>query len=406
MIQLNIDRSKFEFYLLHIFIILILIRSSGIGFAYPNIEELLGFANYTPQKIIQTLLTGLLFVYFFFFPERFRVLAIRGPANYILVISIVGSIVFSEQLVLSVRFLLSFLVLIVPIALFVNRYGVFRLIKIVSLFLVFLLISCYIYIAIFPHYGIMAGNHSGAFRGLFIHKNIFGIFCVITTVFCLFSYYSNEIDGRKRYLIMVFLCAVAVIKSLSTTSTVLFGLSLIAFYFFYIICVVRGIHLRVLLYYFFLFLVLTFVTVFSVYFEEITYALGKDPTLTGRTELWETLIQVASQKPIFGHGLGLFFRPEIMYEYSSDFGWEAKSTHNSFIDLYLGIGFVGLCSFLWLLISKILVYPLFVKFSHTRLLSVTGILLIICYGFSEAGAFLGVGLIWVLLVVFIYGSSE
>jgi O-antigen ligase len=383
-----------------------LFRSSDIGFGYPNIEELLGFANYTPQKIIQTLILLLLCVYFFFFPERLLLLKIRGLTSYILAIAIVGSVVFSNHLLLSARFLLSFVVIFIPLVLFSSRYGVSSLITLVSYFLFFLLIACFIYVAIFPYYGIMAGNHDGAFRGLFLHKNAFGFFCVVTSLFCFFSYHADSVKGRKRYLVMFILCSIAVVKSLSTTSIVLFGFSTIAFYFFYGIYLVREPHLRIVFYYFFLFFTLTFLILFSVYFEEITYALGKDPTLTGRTELWETLIHIASEKPIFGHGFGLFFRPEIMYEYSSEFGWEAKSTHNSFIDLYLGIGIVGLCSFLWLLITKIGTYPLFSRFSHFRLLSVTGIILVFCFGFSESGAFLGVGLIWVLLVVFIYGASE
>lgn len=382
-----------------------LFRTSDIGFGYPNIEELLGYANYTPQKIAQALVLLLLIVYLFFFPKRIRVLRLNSLNAYILTATIAMSVLFSNHFFLSARYLLSFLVVLLPVVFFINVYGVEKLVTLVTRFLFCLLILSIAYVILFPQYGIMGGNHSGAYRGMFLHKNVFGFFCVLTSIFCLFSYLNEAVRGKKRYIMLYALCAIATLKSLSTTSMVLFLFALIAFLYFHSVYWIKDTSLRLVLYYTFVIFVSIFLFTFSVYFEEITYALGKDPTLTGRTELWEILIYIGSDRPIFGHGFGLFFRPEIMHEYSSEFGWDAKSAHNSYLDLYLGLGATGLCSFLWILISRIVSYPRTLKLVYSRLLSITGLIVIMCFGFSESGAFLGTGLVSLLLVIFIYSYS-
>lgn len=382
-----------------------LFRTSDIGFGYPNIEELLGYANYTPQKIAQALILLCLIIYLFFFPQRIRGLRLNSLNAYILTVTVVMSVLFSNHFFLSARYLLSFLVVLLPVVLFINVYGVAKLVTIVTRFLFYLLLVSIAYVILFPQYGIMGGNHSGAYRGMFIHKNVFGFFCVLTSIFCLFSYLTETARGRKRYIILYAICAIATFKSLSTTSIVLFLFALIGFVFFHSVYLIKGTSLRLVLYYSFVIFISIFLLMFSVYFEDITYALGKDPTLTGRTELWEILIFIGFDRPIFGHGFGLFFRPEIMHDYSAEFGWDAKSAHNSYLDLYLGLGVMGLSSFLWILISRIVSYPRARKLDYSRLLSITGIIVIMCFGFSESGAFLGTGLVSVLLVIFIYSFS-
>ena len=337
---MKIDSKKFEFYLLYFCLFLSLVRSSGIGFAYPNIESLLGYANYTHQKIIQAFILILLVIYFYLFPNRVFFNKSKSLPVLLLFVSIFFSICFSNHFVLSTIYFLSFIVVSLPVILFANVFNVTRLVNFVSYFLFLLLILSFVYIFVFPYYGIMGGNHAGSFRGMFLHKNVFGFFCVMTSIFCLYSFFSVQIKGRKRFFLIYLLCLLGVVKSLSTTSLVLFLLSFIVFNFFCFVYFFSDIRLRVLFYYSFVFIMFVLLFFLSVYFEELTYALGKDPTLTGRTELWEVLFYIGLDNSFWGHGFGLFYRPEIMHQYSSDFGWEAKSTHNSFLDLFLGLGFL------------------------------------------------------------------
>lgn len=68
-------------------------------------------------------------------------------------------------------------------------------------------------------------------------------------------------------------------------------------------------------------------------------AIGRDATLTGRTDVWAALIPVAMQKPVFGLGFGGFWTPETMELYN------IPGSHNGYLDILLELGFVGIILF-------------------------------------------------------------
>lgn len=63
--------------------------------------------------------------------------------------------------------------------------------------------------------------------------------------------------------------------------------------------------------------------------------LGRDESLTGRTEIWSYLIPYALSHPILGHGFGGFWT-DAMREATS------SHAHNGYLDTILDIGFIGL----------------------------------------------------------------
>ena len=76
-------------------------------------------------------------------------------------------------------------------------------------------------------------------------------------------------------------------------------------------------------------------------------AMGRDEdgisTLTGRVPLWEELLEVhAKQQPLFGYGFGAFWTPDRIFAVSDSQGWAISSTHSTYIDLLLTVGYVGL----------------------------------------------------------------
>jgi exopolysaccharide production protein ExoQ len=79
-------------------------------------------------------------------------------------------------------------------------------------------------------------------------------------------------------------------------------------------------------------------------FDRVTAALGRNPTLTGRTELWRLARQSIQQRPILGYGYDVFweFTSEDATRIRSSIGWDAPSTHNGLLELLLDVGFVGL----------------------------------------------------------------
>ena len=91
-------------------------------------------------------------------------------------------------------------------------------------------------------------------------------------------------------------------------------------------------------------------TVGSVIFDGKTAllkAMGKDPTLTGRTYLWEEGTKIGWEKPLLGHGYSAFWvRGEPRAEhYWQEFAINARMGfhfHSTFIQSFVDVGFVGL----------------------------------------------------------------
>jgi O-antigen ligase len=77
--------------------------------------------------------------------------------------------------------------------------------------------------------------------------------------------------------------------------------------------------------------------------EIVFQLLGRDATLTGRTDIWIVLSDYIDQRPLLGYGYGAFWAPE------SDPGnwvrealqWDAPTAHNGWLEVTLALGFVG-----------------------------------------------------------------
>lgn len=80
---------------------------------------------------------------------------------------------------------------------------------------------------------------------------------------------------------------------------------------------------------------------------DVSSAVGRDATLTGRADLWRQLVPVALSQPIFGHGFGGFWTTETRDYYMFSEG------HNGYLDTILELGFVGLLFYTAFVMSSI-----------------------------------------------------
>lgn len=77
--------------------------------------------------------------------------------------------------------------------------------------------------------------------------------------------------------------------------------------------------------------------------DVIIQLLGRDPTLTGRTDIWTTLLNLKTN-PVFGVGFASFWLGDRMLSL-----WETtklvglQEAHNGYLETYLELGIVGLC---------------------------------------------------------------
>ncbi len=91
-------------------------------------------------------------------------------------------------------------------------------------------------------------------------------------------------------------------------------------------------------------------------FDEFMYSIGKDPTLTGRTYIWDRGLELIANKPFLGVGFqSLFYIGNVtatdIWEYAHVPEGAGFNFHNMYIDVSVELGFIGLALFLLLIVQ-------------------------------------------------------
>ena len=193
-----------------------------------------------------------------------------------------------------------------------------------------------------------------------------------------------------------------VVMSNSVTAILTMVIVLTTFFFILFVIGKPMIRQKIVLLAFYTVGVIFSVSLLNFYLNDLLLFFGKDPTLTGRTGLWQVMFSLVYERPILGYGIGLFSRPEIMYQFSAEFGWAAKTTHSSYIDLVLGIGLPGSLVVLAWIIRSMLVALMArtLTYSHGQHLAIavsviTGVLTIAS---ASSGVLLSNTFMWLLLL--------
>lgn len=164
-----------------------------------------------------------------------------------------------------------------------------------------------------------------------------------------------------------------------------------------------------------LFVLLSVFTFFSgvtsFNYSNIAISLGKDPTLTGRTEIWEILLNKIHDRP-FGYGYNGFWQPwrglanpgmGITPGFSQ---YEAPHAHNGFIEIGLQLGYLGFAIFSAIFLL-LLVKSLIRLFPATAKENVLPFMILLFLGVSNIAETQWNGLIgpnytWLLLSLLIF----
>jgi O-antigen ligase len=87
----------------------------------------------------------------------------------------------------------------------------------------------------------------------------------------------------------------------------------------------------------------------TAHFDSALDLLGKDETLTGRTDLWAVAVVMALERPWLGYGYNAFWLglggPSA--EVWRVVGWVPSHGHNGFLDVWLDLGLLGVAVFLF-----------------------------------------------------------
>lgn len=204
-------------------------------------------------------------------------------------------------------------------------------------------------IVFFPQYGLQNRDSiaAGAWEGIFGQKNT----CGIVLTYLLLPAFFVQIKSRSARVfrgsyIAVFLVIIAMTRSangwVDCAGCIVFVVTMRF--------VIRMPKMEILAV---LFILVGTAAMAGVYvyshFDQLMYALGKDPTLTGRTIIWSSVLSSVKKQPLFGYGYMAFWA-SLQGESANTvllMHWPGMAyAENGVLELALELGVVGVVLYL------------------------------------------------------------
>jgi exopolysaccharide production protein ExoQ len=193
-------------------------------------------------------------------------------------------------------------------------------------------------------------SHIGAWKGLTVHKNVFGE-CMAVSVLLLLL-----VRFRKRRILQVCLwCAALLLLYLahSITPTLACGVVFLAVPVLRHVSRLR-IQERVISYAFLAGIVSIGAFVVTNYSGDLLELVGRDSTLSGRAQLWSLVMDAIWKRPVLGYGYEAFwqgFKGDSRGILEST-GWLVPMAHNGYLDLWLSLGLVGVAVYVFVFMKS------------------------------------------------------
>ncbi len=226
-----------------------------------------------------------------------------------------------------------------------ERFDSYELLRILMwMFLVTIVLS-FIFVFALPQMGIMHRQpHIGAWRGVFVHKNVLGRYMVVALL--VFVLLATWTDRPMRWLwLIVPLAGLLLFMSNSKTPLVAGAVTLLVF------PLVSLLRLKPLASLAGLAIASAMVVLLGALvwlnFELLLGGVGRDASLTGRTDLWDLVISKIKLQPWFGYGYVAFWADPNgpASDVWAILRWKAPNAHSGLLELMLGIGVLGMLTF-------------------------------------------------------------
>lgn len=247
------------------------------------------------------------------------------------------------------------------------RYTLRDQVRIMAVMFAISMLFCFVYGIFLRKYGVMAGAHPGKWRGIYTHKNQLGKMLALSSGLSILIG-MTEPQKRHRRLGWLGLFTALVLIQLSQSKSPIINI--------FLMTAVSNISQILLLPSKWLNRALVWLFVIGMnlwfYWEDIMInvlgALGKDATLTGRTDVWEFVIDRIKDRPWFGHGFGTFWNglngPSAYVVRSVR--WDVPDAHNGFLDLCIDLGLVGLALYAFIMFQTLIKALALIRMTRRR----------------------------------------
>ncbi|WP_312783995.1 O-antigen ligase [Brevundimonas sp.] len=196
--------------------------------------------------------------------------------------------------------------------------------------------------ALMPEWGRMHELFPGAWRGLWLEKNALGENMGLAAI-CMAAAAVMVPQRRRLWLVCAALASALVILSTSKTGLVVLVLAFASMGF---VGLVQGGPKRAIIgTWLAIMVVCAALLVVATQSDLIFDLLGKDATLTGRTEIWSGILHQMEQRPWSGFGYGAIWDdaslagPKAWIAYEAKFS--AAHAHSGWLEVYLALGIPG-----------------------------------------------------------------
>jgi O-antigen ligase len=249
--------------------------------------------------------------------------------------------------------------------------------------------------------------------GVTTHKNSLGQLVCIFCLFFLWNYLSKTMK-TKLYDIPIFLIGLLLLNgSVSSTSRTSLTVFIIGSFFLILTRVMKEktFILNLMTYSFFAIMIIgTTLSQHLFAYNFIPFVIAKtggDPTLTGRTYLWDALIEIGKNNWIFGTGFGGFWIGEYANDLWKIFTWNPGQAHNGYIDVYIDVGIVGICL---LAIMILVTYRAIIKSisagSEFAKLRFAIFITVLIYNFTESSFLKPTSFLWFTFLLIAVQTAE
>lgn len=182
--------------------------------------------------------------------------------------------------------------------------------------------------------------HEGAWKGVWVEKNVMGGFMVRGFAACACAYLIST-QHKKLWAFFAAFCAAMVLLSTSAGAllALLLGGTLIG-----AIAMMRKGAAQALFFGYSAFVVILAVAIVAAFMPgDILQALGRDASLTGRAPIWTLVIAEIKEHFWVGNGFGVFWKDQhgAANYIRVALQWGVPNAHNGWLDLALNLGVVG-----------------------------------------------------------------